>query len=150
MPRQWIAEVENLESRTFLSATAVAHAAPAARHESAIHASARVKHKRHTAATPTSILPSSGSFSYTYGGYTFSGTIDATTDALNATLVGPGVDFTVTGTFDSTAQTANLHVTGSNTDLTVVGSLSGHTITGSINGTVYGFNVSINNATFTV
>ena len=138
--------MEMLESRTLLSAAAVSHPAPPVMQVDARHA----KRKHHAApVAPASAIPASGNFSYTVDGYTFSGSVNGTTHALTATITGPMLDLALNGTYDPTAQTLTATITGSNTDLTVSGSLVGNTVTGSVNGTFFGFSVSINNGSFT-
>ena len=144
---------EALEPRMLLSAAtshmagaaAPDHTATAAIHVNLQHpAKVRVNDHnggRHRVAAATT-LPTSRPFSYTYGGYTLSGSIDGSTHAVNATITGHGLDLTVAGTVDPATHVIHGTITGADTNLEVNAILSGKTLTGSLQGTFMGFPVS--------
>ena len=150
-----LATTESLESRMLLSAAAP-HAALFAGHHHAVSGDAIHQNLPHAVTVqragrrggrhrtpPAAGLPSSGPFSYTYAGYTISGTIDAGTHSINGTITGHSLDLTITGTVDPATHRIQGTITGSNTDLTVDATLSGDTLTGSIDGTFEGFPISL-------
>ena len=145
---------EVLESRLLLSAamshmaglTAPDHAAPAAVHVNLHHPTkVRATGGRHSGRHPVAAattLPASGPFSYTYGGYILSGSVDASTHGVIGTITGHGLDLAIAGTVDPVTHAIHGTVTGADTSLEVNATVNGKTLTGSLQGTLFGLPVS--------
>jgi hypothetical protein len=111
------------------------------------HPKHHAKAARHAAASTSAgiaNLSASGPFSFTFGDFVLSGTIDGSTHAVNATLVGPGIQFDVVGTFDATTGQFQGTITGDRTNLTTSGTLSSGAVKGSLNGLLFGSAISFN------
>jgi hypothetical protein len=148
---------EPLEPRTLLSSAVIGHIDTAAARSHAAstaiavklkHAKHRANAARHAAAAATSAgigsLSVSGPFSFTFGDFVFSGTIDGSTHAVNATLVGPGVQFDVVGSFDASTGQFQGTITGDRTNLAISGTLNSRSVKGSLNGILFGNAISFN------
>jgi hypothetical protein len=147
---------EAMEARTLLSSAVIGHIDgglasrhnPAAIHAGITHAARHRGHKASRASSSSAVigeLSPSGPFSFTFGVFVLSGTLDGSTHAVTAVLIGPGFQFDITGTFDPVTRHLVGTISGDRTSLAVDGTLVGtNSVKGSLEGTLFGTAISFN------